>query len=834
MTHCSSLHSALLAAPQQATPTANAPLGAASRAFRHCLLAGLLTFVVGVSTCFRSQAQGTGQVTGQLLDGQQRPAAFATVLLRQVRDTTWVRGEVASAEGRYTFTKLPASQYRLTVLLLGYQPYRSAPFMLAAAATVPRPTVQLALASQQLRGVEVVGQKPLLEIQPGKLVLHVAASPTAAGATALELLQKIPGLVVLNDRLSLAGREGLTILLDGRTTHYTDVVSVLKDFPGSSIDRVEVLTQPGAAYEAAGSAGVLNIILKKNTSLGTNGTLTGTAGYGCFGKAGGVLDLNHRTRRGLNVFGNYGYNYRRTYEQLNTDRVTTEAGQPVAYAQRSYQPRTAGVHTTRVGADLPLTHHQSLGVLLSGYAAGTQVEYENRIDVTSAAQTYLNTTRNDNQRRTGSYAANLNYKLALDSAGRELLLDADYSTYRAGNDNRLTNSLPDNTEQQLRFDQQTDIVLRSVRADYHHPLGTAKLAAGAKVSAADIDSQLDFARLAPGGWQPVPGRTDHFQYAEQLVAGYLSLDRQWAGVQVQAGLRGEHTHAMATSVALSRTVGRDYFQLFPSLSLSRALTKKLGTSLAYGRRIDRPGYQDLNPSIVYLDPYSQQQGNPFLRPQLTDSYSAALTYQQQPVLQLAYNRTTDPISLVTGQQDSVLYSTTTNLGRLSHYSATLNFPLNVGKLLSGYGGVNLFYKQYQGEYLSGEYRQGQLSGLAYLQTTVRLPQGVRLEVAGFYHSAGVNGLIAFRPFGSATVGLQKSVWHDQLQVRLVAADVFFTNKQQGTVRYQDLDIRFFTQNESRQVRLSLSYNFGNQQLKAARARTTSLDDERGRVKSDRD
>jgi len=804
---------------------------AAPRFFDRLFVNCFLTLILGLATCFRSQAQG-GQVAGQLFDLQHRPLAFATVLLRQVRDTTWVRDALATAEGRYAFAQLPAGQYRATVLLLGYRPYRSAPFAVAGAVVLP--AIELAAASQQLRGVEVVGQRPLLEMQPGKLVLHVAASPTAAGATALEILQKIPGLVVLNDRLSLAGREGLTILLDGRTTHYTDVVSVLKDFPGSSIDRVEVLTQPGAAYEAAGSAGVLNIILKKNTSLGTNGTLMGTAGYGRFGKASGALDLNHRTRRGLNVFGNYGYTYRRTYEQLNTDRLATEAGQPVTYAQSSYQPRTAGVHTTRVGADLPLTRRQSLGVLLTGYTAGTQVDYENRIEVTSAAQTRLNTTRNDNQRRTSSYAANLNYKLALDSVGRELLLDADYSAYRAGNDNHLTNSLADNSEQRLRFNQQTDITLRSARADYHHPLGTAKLAAGAKVSAADIDSQLDFASLAPGGSQPVPGRADHFQYTEQLAAGYLSLDRQWAGVQVLAGLRGEHTHSVATSVALSRTVARDYFQLFPSVSLSRALTKKLGTSLAYGRRIDRPGYQDLNPSIVYLDPYSQQQGNPFLRPQLTDAYSAALTYQQQPVLQLAYNRTTDPISLVTGQQDSVLYSTTTNLGRLSHYSATLNFPLHVGKLVSGYGGINLFYKQYEGQYLSGEYRQGQLSGLAYLQTTVRLPQGVRLEVSGFYHSAGVNGLIAFRPFGSATVGLQKAVWHDQLQVRLVAADVFFTNKQQGTVRYQDLDIHFFTQSESRQVRLSLSYSFGNQKLKAARTRTTSLDDERGRVKSDRD
>jgi len=815
-----------------ARPTTG-PFSTASDSFYKTLSTIILLLSLSLSTTFHCRAQGSGQVAGRLLDAQHRPVPFATVLLRQVGDTTWVRDALASAEGRYTFTGLPAGQYRVTVLLLGYQPHRSAPFAVAAAPVV-LPAMQLAAASQQLRGVEVVGQRPLLEMQPGKMVLHVAASPTVAGATALEVLQKIPGLVVLNDRLSLAGREGLTILLDGRTTHYTDVVSVLKDFPGSSIDRVEVLTQPGAAYEAAGSAGVLNIILKKNANLGTNGTVTGTAGYGRFGKAGGALDLNHRTRRGLNVFGNYGYNYRRTYEQLNTDRVTTEAGQPVAYAQRSYQPRTAHAHTARGGADLPLTRRQTLGMLLTTYAAGTQVDYENRIDVTSAAQTSPNTTRNDNQRRTSSYAANLNYKLALDSAGRELLLDADYSRYRAGNDNHLTNSLSDNTTQHLRYNQQTVIGLRSARADYHHPLGTAKLTAGAKVSAADIDSQLDFARFGPADWQPVPGRTDHFQYTEQLAAGYLSLDQQWAGVQVQAGLRGEHTHSVATSVARGRTVGRDYFQLFPSLALAKALTKKLGANLAYGRRIDRPGYQDLNPSIVYLDPYSQQQGNPFLKPQLTDAYSAALTYQQQPVLQLAYSRTTDPISLVTGQQDSVLYSTTTNLGRLNHYSATLNFPLNVSKLVSGYGGINLFYKQYQGQYLSGDYRQGQLSALAYLQTIVRLPRGVRLEVSGYYHSAGVNGLIAFRPFGSATVGLQKSAWHDQLQVRLVAADVFFTNKQQGTVRYQDLDIRFFTQSESRQVRLSLSYQFGNQKLRAARAHATSLDDERGRVKSDRD
>ncbi|WP_375418064.1 outer membrane beta-barrel protein [uncultured Hymenobacter sp.] len=801
----------------------------------HSLFTFLL-LLLAAATTFRSQAQAPGQLAGQLLDERHQPLPFATVLLRQVRDTTWVRGAVAQADGRYAFTSLAPNQYRLTVIMLGYQPFRSAPFELTTAAAILQlPPIQLAPAARQLNGVEVRGQRPLLEMQAGKMVLNVADSPAAAGATALEVLQKVPGLVVLNDRLSLAGREGVVILLDGRPTRYTDVVSVLKDFPSSSIDRIEVVTQPGAAYDAAGSAGIINLILKKNANLGTNASATLTAGYGRSAKAGAALDLNHRTAKGLNVFGSYAYNHRPTYEQLNTDRVVRDsAGRLTSYAQRSYQPRTSAVNTVRAGADLPLARRQTLGVLLSGYSARTEVDYENHIAVHRAAELRQTTTRNHNQRRTDSYAGNLNYKLALDSAGRELLLDADYSRYRATTDNRLTNTPEGAAAQLLRYDQQTAIGLRSAKADYRQPLGTAKLAAGAKVSAADIDSQLDFARLAPGGWLPEPGRADHFRYQEQISAAYLSFDKQWSGLQLQAGLRGEQTHSVATSVALGRRVGRDYFQLFPSLSLDKSLTKKLGANLAYGRRIDRPSYQDLNPSILYLDPYSQQQGNPFLRPQLTHAYSAAITYQKQPVLQLAYKRTTDAISLVTAQPDSAVFSTTTNLGRLDNYSATLNFPLRLGQRLSGYGGTNVFYNQYHGQYLGGPYRSGKLSAILYLQSTVALPRGLRLEVSGFYHSAGLNGLIAFRPFGSATLGLQKAIWKEQLQLRLALSDVLFTNKQRGTVRYQQQDIRFFTQSESRQLRLSVSYKFGNQKLLAARKRATGLEEERGRVKSDKE
>lgn len=797
----------------------------------------LVTLCFLVAPTLLVQAQTSGQVTGQLLDEHRQPLPFATVLLQPLPDTTALRAMPAGSDGRYAFTAVPTGQYRIIATLVGYQRFCSAAFTLSTTRPgLQLPATQLWPAAQQLGSVQVVGQRPLLEMQGGKLVVNVAASPAAAGGTALEALQKVPGLMVMGNRLSLAGREGLTILLDGRTTHYTDVVSFLRDFPSSNIERLEVLAQPGAAYDAAGSAGIINIVLKQNTERGTNGTLGLTGSYGRFGKGGGTLDGNHRTQ-GLNVFGSYGYTYRQTYEQLDTDRALTEAGQIRTYQQQSYQPRTAHVHTTRLGADYALTPRQTLGMLLSGYATRTNVQAENTIAADQGAL-FRTDTRSTSQRPTTSYAGNLNYKFAFTPQGRALVADADYSRYTTGNDSHLTNTLQSNqatTQQQLGFDQQTAIRLGSAKVDYLHPLGKlGKLATGAKLSAADIDSRLNYRQFTQGDWQPDAGRSDHFRYQERTAAAYVSLDQALAGVQVVAGLRAEQTHSVATSVALAKTVARDYRQFFPSVSLDKPLTKTLGANLSYSRRLDRPSYQDLNPSVVYLDPYSQQRGNPFLQPQLTSLYQAGLTYQQQPVLLLGYSRTTNAISLATARQDSVLYQTTTNLGRLDRYSATLNFPVRLGQRVSGYGGTILYYNQYRSEYLGGQYTNGRLSATFYLQTKVSLPQAFSLEVSGFFQMAGVNGLLNYRPFGALNLGLQKSLWHEQAQLRLAVSDALFTNKQRGTVRYQDLDVRFFNQTETQQVRLSLTYQLGNQALRAARKRATGLEEERGRTKSDKE
>ncbi|OUJ68684.1 outer membrane beta-barrel family protein [Hymenobacter crusticola] len=785
----------------------------------------LLTLCLASAPTVLAFAQTTGTVSGRLLQEQQQPLPFATVLLRPVQDTTQLQVAQSAPDGGYRFGGVASGRYFMTVSLVGYQTHRSAPFELPVGQrSVTLPAIRLALSAQQLQGVEVVGRKPLLEMQAGKTIVNVAGSLTA-GATALEALERVPGLVVMNDRLSIAGREGVIILLDGRTTRYTDVVAVLKDFPSNNIERIEVMTQPDASYEAAGNAGIINIILKKNVDLGTNGTLTGSAGYGRFGKATAGLDLNHR-RQQLNLFGSYGYSWRKTYTQLNTERASAEAD--ARFRQQSYQPRTADGHTLRVGADYFLTKRQTLGVLVNGYTNSTDLRGQN--GTTAATGTRVE-TRNRTRRRTDTYAANFNYKLQLDSLGRELTADVDYSRFESGSFGRLANTYVANGQTQpenLRNNQRTGIDLASARVDYRWPVRpTLKLSFGTKASQATIGSTVD---LSGGRTE----RHDDFRYQEAIQAGYAQAEGQHLGVSWQAGLRGELTHSTARLLNTGQEVDRRYGQLFPTLSVDKPVYKSMGLNLVYSRRIDRPSYQDLNPSIVYLDPYTSQRGNSFLKPQFTNNYKAALTYNKQPFVVLGYSRTRDVISLVTATEDNALYSTTENLDHLRRYSATFNAPLNFGKLLTGYAGVNVFYNEYVSQYLGSTYRNGRTAATFYGQVNVQLPQQFKFEASGYYQTAGLNGLINFRSFGVLNLGVQRSLLQERATLRLTVNDVFFSNKQRGTIRYQELDARFLTYGESRQARLSFSYQLGNQQLKAARKRTTSLEEERGRVKSEKE
>lgn len=405
-------------------------------------------------------------------------------------------------------------------MALGFAKSRSAWVTITASLKVP----DLTLATTARAGRSAGGGPQAATGNAGEQDDCESGGQPHGGATALEALHKIPGLVVMNDRLSLAGREGLIILLDGRDYAVHRCGERAARLPSSNIERIEVSTQPDASKDAAGSAGVINIILKKNISVGTSGNLILGAGYGRFGKGNAGLDLAHQNTK-LSLYGNYSYTLRKATSsstRLGRRPKPKLATSSRATSQRAYLTDRRRLQPEQAADGRRIAQAYCSSVLLNGYTTRTTVNAESGTVAGNGARVVSD---NDTRRRTAAYAANMNYKLQLDTLGRELTADANYSRYqnRLGSDiaNAIQGQRGNSQRQVLRNDQDTDIELQNARVDYVAPLhGGMKLGLGVKINRAAIQSHLELAAVQNGG----VSRTDDFRYSEQIHAGYGQLE----------------------------------------------------------------------------------------------------------------------------------------------------------------------------------------------------------------------------------------------------------------------------------------------------------------------
>ncbi|MEZ0611337.1 TonB-dependent receptor domain-containing protein [Fibrella sp. WM1] len=794
-----------------------------------------LFLALGLPTLTLAQSDSLSRITGQVIDEYKRPLELATVVLQRAADSVEVGAGYTEADGSFAFSK-PAGTYRLIVSVVGYRRQTISLPTTLAGQTTNVPTVALVPDVKQLQEVKVLGQKPFIEQLNDKLVLNVSNNLAVSGGSALDALEKAPGIQVINDRISLAGRTGVAIYIDGKPSAHTDMTQLLRDIPSSTIDRIELISQPGARYDAAGSAGIINVVLKKSDRKGTHVLLTGSVGYGTYAKSSGGLSFNHRTGP-INLFGTYSYSYRKTFNQNTFERDLVENGVPFVLRQQTYEPRTTQGSTFRLGADWSLGKRSLLGVLLNGLDSEGDANGQTDTDATTTGQTQnLLKTRNQTDRRWQNLTANLNYKLTLNDRGHELTVDADMARYNLLNHSllttqRLADTLP--VSQAIRNNLPTTVNYKAFKLDYVRPLPNSyKLEMGFKLSGTLIDSDLAAEVQVAEQWQPDRSRSNQFSYSEDVRAGYVTMHKNWKRADLQVGLRTEYTDTEGVSGTLNQRNSRQYWQWFPSVFFNQALTSILGVSVSYSRRIDRPGYQDLNPFVYYIDPYTYQRGNPNLVPQLTNNWKATLTYQKLPLFSVGYSVTNNVITQVTEQDPNsrAAFSTMANLDEQHNAYATLNFPLSFAKWLSGYGSLTGFRNSYTSTYLDGLYADARWSYTAFATATAKVGSRLSVELSGSYQGPGVLGLVRYNGYGVVNMGMQYSLANEQTRLRLSANDLFYGSRIVGTVNYQQMNLRIFSLWESRQYRLTLTHAFGNTKLKSSRKRTTTADDERSRVK----
>lgn len=822
----------------------------------------IFTLAAGVclwSSVAFAQSPVRGKVSGVVLEGGQKPFEYATMLLLKAKDSTLVKGAVSNAGGKYEFENIGEGRYLVAATMVGYQKVYSQPFALdAASAEVQVPTLTLLEESRTLNEVKVVAKKPFIEQQVDRTVVNVENSIVASGNTALEVLEKAPGVTIdrQNDQIQLKGKTGVIVMIDGKQTYLStqEVANLLKNTPSDNIEKIEIITNPGSKYDAAGNSGIINIKMKRNKSFGTNGTATVGMGFGWyerysarFPKYNGSLNLNHREGK-ISAFGNASYVNRNSFNENELNRIIpftnpeTGVRRITYFDQTAYRPMHFSGLNYRAGLDFFATKKTTLGAVVSGFVNDWNSDGLNTATLRNqnGEVTLRPVTRVEARNQWGNVVGNLNFRHDY-GKGRELAADADYSHYTGDSHNYLFMSFlsagggtaqPDSTSRNL---MPSSIDIWAAKADYTHPTKKGKWETGVKSSLVSSDNTMSFEYWVDGTWRDVPNASNQFQYRENINAAYANYSGKLnAKTSVQVGLRLENTNSRGNSVTLKKVVERNYTNLFPTVFLSRQLDTNNVLNFSYSRRIDRPNYQDLNPFRFYLDQFTYQEGNPFLRPQMTHSLQLSHVFKSAFSTTLGYSRTTDVIIReVPGQnaERNETFVMAQNLGRQDNLNLTLSFPLTVAKWWTVQSNLTGIYNRIKTDYLDARYDVSFLTFNGYVANNFVLGKGVTGELAGWYNSASIYGFFKARPMGGFSLGMQKPVLNKKGTIRLNVNDPLWLNMFRASTNYQDINFRLMSRWESRQIRATFTYRFGNQNVKAARQRQSATSAEQNRVQT---
>jgi hypothetical protein len=785
-------------------------------------------------------------ISGNVKDDQGKNAAGASVALKKARDSSVVKLGITNAEGRYEFAGIHPGKYFINVSHVGFTSFTTPAFEVSGGG-YSVPDAALTKASGNLKEVVVTSRKPIIEVKADKIVMNVEGSINAVGQDALELLRKSPGVMVdKDDNLSLSGKNGVQVYIDGRPTPLSgkDLSDYLKTIQSSSIESIELITNPSAKYEAAGNAGIINIKLKKNKSFGTNGSVNAGYNIGTYPKYNGGFSLNHRNAH-INAFGNYTYNDNKNESNISLYRKQLDT----LFNQNSVITSRSKTHNFKAGMDYFLNKKTTVGVMVNGNISDNDIGNYSHTPISYVPDDKLQkilVADNSSKSKRDNINGNLNYRYA-DTSGHELNMDADYGWYRIRSNQMQPNYYYDPTGSHITDSNvynmiaPTDINIYSFKTDYEQNFKKGRLGLGGKISYVTSDNDFDSYHVLHEIKNLDSGASNRFNYKENINAIYANYNRTFkGGFVVQAGLRVENTNSKGHSNGYKWTNGyvsydsvfeRHYTDLFPSAGITYNKNPMKQWSLNYSKRIDRPAYQDLNPFEFRLDEYTFQKGNTQLRPQYTNSIGLTYMYKYKLTTTLNYSHVKDVFTQLVDTADrSKAFLTKKNLATQDITSLNISYPFQY-KWYSVFGNLNAYYSKFKADFGTG--RTVNLDVYAfnfYAQNSFRLGKGWTGELSGWYTSPSIwQGTFKTRPIWSVDGGIQKTVLQGKGTVKAAVSDIFKTLHWSSTSDFAGQHLEAKGGFESRQFKLSFTYRFGSNEVKAARQRKTGADDENQRV-----
>ncbi|RYY14393.1 MAG: TonB-dependent receptor, partial [Chitinophagaceae bacterium] len=582
---------------------------------------------------FSASVSFSQTITGFVKDNRALPLAGATVRLVRQDDSLRVQTIGTSTEGQFVFANLQPGFFKLSIEMIGHETYQTKLQLDSAQKLLQLPTIVLQPAgAKELGAVVVRSKKPLLEHSIDKTTVNVDAMISSAASNVLEVLSRTPGVTVDNNgSISLNGKSGVLVLIDGRQTYMSasDLAVYLKSIPGASLDKIELIDNPSARYDAAGNA-IINLQLKKNRAGGLTGGFSAGYSQGKYGRQNYSLNLNYYSKK-ITVFTNIGVNADKTYsEDIYQRRYFTAAGDLSSTVALDNNQRNSGRSINIMsGMDYQLSSSTTIG-FVGNLNAGKRTSrfdyYSETFDAAKnpAGKGFGNTVGKDSR---NNFGLNLNMLHKFKREGQELSGEVNYLNYQSAGQQELENFLEEQMTgitpaSRFSYELPSSIHIYTAKADYVQKLkNKGRFEAGIKSSFVKNDNTSDY--YDKDGVAPAydPAMSNRFIYKENINAAYLNGLQNWGRFSAQAGLRMEHTYINGKQPANAALPGtafsRNYVSWFPSAALSYKLDSagRNILSVMMSRRLNRPNYQSLNPFLFYRDNYSYSGGNPMLNPQ---------------------------------------------------------------------------------------------------------------------------------------------------------------------------------------------------------------------------
>ena len=787
-------------------------------------------------------------ITGKVLETSKNSIIqSSTISLLKAKDSSIVKTTLADDTGNFSVENIEKGNYILLATAIGYDKTFSKPIEVNETGKQQiANTLFLKPSEKSLATVTVLAKKPFIERKLDRTIINVEASITSAGSTAMEVLEKSPGVSVDKDgKISLKGKQGVIVLIDGKQNYMgtQDLANYLQAMPAANLEQIELMPNPSAKYDASGNSGVINIKTKRNKQKGFNGSVKNTLAFGKYPRTFNTLNLNYKNGK-FNVFSSIGANYRKNYQVLTINRkYKNDNGNINAIFDQTADFIKANTNNTaRLGVDFFATKKTTVGILVSGYVTNASQDGTNTSflkDGAGSVNSILAST-NEEKKNFKNGSLNLNLRHSFDSTGRELGVDIDALRYKSMqhqffNSQNFTPLWVKQSSEDLKADLPSLINVYSAKVDYIHPFKSGlKMETGIKTSFVNTDNVAGYFNIINAVEVVDNEKTNHFKYNENINAGYVNFSKEFKKWSLQTGLRLENTNYRGNQfdnpIKADSSFKKSYTGLFPTMFAGYKLNSKNEFGFSYGRRISRPDYESLNPFVFFIDKYTYEAGNPFLKPMYAQVFELSHTYNKFLTSNLNYTHSKDMFNEYFEQAGYATIVRENNYGSIVDISLSINAEIKPTKWWTMMPYAEFNYNAVNSQ-LNGFILKTNGTGFSgNINNQFKFGKLWSAELTGFYRSKMNRAQFNIAEIKQISTGISKQILKTKGSLKVFVNDIFNSGNQSGVINIQNTVASFSQIRDNRNAGITFSYRFGKP-LKIQQRKTGGAGDEQGRIKA---